>query len=145
MHSLLIRRKNEKGNVTVIAFVLLTVLTLIGIFATRTSQIDLQTAYNEVPYKQNFYIAEGGMNLEAAELGKGSPSNVGIHEVNRDWLGKKYNASVDYLGAYVAPKGYSAVHFSRYDYNVEAKTVATTASGQVRVASRVYKIGPKAD
>jgi uncharacterized membrane protein len=145
MHSLIIRLKNEQGNLTIIAFVLLVVLTLIGIFATKTAQIDLQTAYNEVPYKQSFYIAEGGMNLEAAELGKGSPTNVGIQNADRYLLGKPYKASVDYLGAYVPPKGFSAIHFSRYDYNVEAKTVATSASGQVRVASRVYKVGPKAE
>ena len=67
----MIRLKSEEGNLTIIAFVLLVVLTLIGVFATKTAQIDLQTAYNEVPYKQNFYIAEGGVNREAAELGRG--------------------------------------------------------------------------
>ena len=72
MSSLIIRLKSEEGNLTIIAFILLVVLTLIGIFATKTAQLDLQTAYNEVPYKQNFYIAEGGVNREAAELGRGS-------------------------------------------------------------------------
>jgi hypothetical protein len=145
MHSLIRRLTSEEGNLTIIAFVLLVVLTLIGIFATKTAQIDLQTAFNEVPYKQNFYVAEGGVNLEAAELGKGNPTNVGIQNADRDLLGKPYKASVGYVGAYAAPKGYSAVHFSRYDYQVDARTVATSASGQVRVASRLYKIGPKAE
>ncbi len=71
MHSFIIRLKSEEGNLTIIAFVLLVVLTVIGVFATKTAQIDLQTAYNEVPYKQNFYVAEGGVNREAAELGRG--------------------------------------------------------------------------
>jgi Tfp pilus assembly protein PilX len=71
MHSIIIRLRSEEGNLTIIAFVLLVVLTLIGIFATRTAQIDMLTAYNEVPYKQNFYVAEGGVNREAAELGRG--------------------------------------------------------------------------
>ena len=145
MHSLIIRLKNEQGNLTIIAFVLLVVLTVIGIFATKTAQIDLQTAYNEVPYKQNFYIAEGGVNREAAELGTGSPSNVGIQDADRELLGKPYKVSVDDLGAFLPPKGYSAVHFSRYDYSIEAKAGGSTSSGQVRVASRFYKIGPKAE
>ena len=145
MHSLIIQLKSEEGNLTVIAFVLLVVLTLIGIYATQTAQMDIQTAYTEVPYKQNFYVAEGGMNLEAAELGTGSPSNVGIHNADRNFMGKAYTVSVDFLGGYVAPKGYSAIHFSRYDYNVEAKTVTTSRSGEVRVASRLYKVGPKAE
>ena len=159
MHSVMIRLKSEEGNLTIIAFVLLVVLTLIGIFATKTAQIDLQTAYNEVPYKQNFYIAEGGVNREAAELGRGMypVSNVnqpqelatqasgslpgGPHVVGST----AYNFTVSYIGPYAAPAGYSALYFSRYDYFVDARTVATASSGQVRVASRLYKIGPKAE
>ena len=152
MRSFIVGLKSEDGNVTIIAFILLVVLTLIGIFATRTAQIELQTAYNEIPYKQNFYIAEGGVNREAAELGTGSPSNVGVQDADREFdefelLEKpyKYKVSVDYLGAFLPPKGYSAVHFRRYDYNVEAKAGGTTSSGEVRVASRFYKVGPKAE
>jgi hypothetical protein len=159
MHSIIIRLKSEEGNLTIVAFVLLVVLTLIGVFATKTAQIDLQTAYNEVPYKQNFYIAEGGVNREAAELGRGRypVTNVnqpqvlatqasgslpgGEHKV----LGTPYNFTVRYIGPYPAPSGYSALHFSRYDYNVEARAGGSASSGQVRVASRLYKIGPKAE
>ena len=159
MNSLIIRIKNEEGNLTIIAFVLLVVLTLIGVFATKTAQIDLQTAYNEIPYKQNFYIAEGGVNREAAELGRGMypVTNVnqpgplatqasgslpgGPHVV----AGTAYNFTVRYIGPYPAPSGYSALHFSRYDYNVEARAGGSASSGQVRVASRLYKIGPKAE
>ena len=159
MNSLIIRIKNEEGNLTIIAFVLLVVLTLIGVFATKTAQIDLQTAYNEIPYKQNFYVAEGGVNREAAELGRGmypvtnanQPTLLatqasgslpgGEHKV----LGTPYNFTVRYIGPYPAPSGYSALHFSRYDYNVEARAGGTATSGHVRVASRLYKIGPKAE
>ena len=48
--------RSEEGSVIVLAFVLLVVLTLIGIFATRTATLDIQVASNEIPYKQNFYI-----------------------------------------------------------------------------------------
>jgi hypothetical protein len=163
MHSLIIRLKNEEGNLTIIAFVLLVVLTLIGIFATKTAQIDLQTAFNEVPYKQNFYIAEGGVNREAAELGQGM---YPVANVNQPGLlatqagrypsgslpgdphvvaGTAYNFTVRYIGPYAAPAGYSALHFSRYDYGVDVRARAMTSSGEVRVASRLYKIGPKAE
>lgn len=159
MHSITIRLKSEEGNLTIIAFVLLVVLTLVGVFATKTAQIDLQTAYNEVPYKQNFYIAEGGVNREAAELGRGmyAVSNVSSPQVlathtsgslpgsEHKVLGNSYQFTVNYMGYYAAPSGYSALHFNRYDYWVEARAGGTAASGQVRVASRLYKIGPKAE
>ena len=115
----------------IIAFVLLVVLTLIGIFATRTAQIDLQTAYNEIPYKQNFYIAEGGLNREAAELGRGSYPVTNVFSPNtlatqastslpgseHKVLGKSYDFTATYVGPFAAPAGFSAIHFSRYDYS----------------------------
>jgi len=163
MRSLIIRLKSEEGNVTIIAFVLLVVLTLIGIFATRTAQIDMLTAYNEVPYKQNFYIAEGGLNREAAELGQGmysvqkvfSPlllaTQAGLYPsgtlpgVEHKVLGKSYDFTVRYIGSYIPPSGFSAIHFSRYDYSVDAWAGGTASSGRVHVGSRLFKVGPKAE
>jgi len=156
MHSFVIRLKSEEGNLTIIAFVLLVVLTLIGVFATKTAQLDLQTAYNEIPYKQNFYIAEGGVNREAAVLGSGdsiyavtnvSQSQALATNASRTLPGllNPYVVTVRYLGYYPAPSGYSALHFNRYDYFVDARAGGTGSSGQVRVASRLYKIGPKAE
>jgi len=159
MRSIILRLKNEEGNLTLVAFVLLVVLTLVGIFATKTAQIDLQTAYNEVPYKQNFYIAEGGVNREAAELGRGmypvtnvnqpqvlaTQASGGLPGGPHVVVGNTYNFTVRYIGPYAAPAGYSALHFSRYDYHVEARAGGTASSGEVRVASRLYKIGPKAE
>lgn len=156
MHSLIIRLKNEQGNLTIIAFILLVVLTLIGVFATKTAHIDLQTAYNEIPYKQNFYVAEGGVNREAAILGSGD-STYAVTNVNQPQtlatdvsrslpgMGNPYLVTVRYLGAYAAPAGYSAIHFSRYDFDVDARAGGTATSGQVRVFSRLYKIGPRSE
>ena len=151
MHAFIIRLRSEEGNVLIVAFVLLVVLTLIGIFATRTAQIDLLVAYNEVPYKQNFYVAEGGVNREAAELGTSAPANIKPLADNTQTTrtlasNYTYRYLVHQLGAYVAPKGYSAIHFSRYDYSVQAWAGGgTSASGEVSVSSRVYKVGPKAE
>jgi len=150
MHSFFIRLRNEEGNVMVIAFVLLVVMTLIGIFATRSAQVDLLVAYNEVPYRQNFYIAEGGVNREAAELGTASPGNVRSYSdetfTNRSFLDNAYTYSynVRYLGDYVPPKGYG-LDWRRYDYEVRTRAGGTSASGEVNVAARYYKTGPKTD
>jgi hypothetical protein len=155
MNSFFIRLKSEEGNVMIIAFVLLVVLTLVGIFATRTAQLDLQTAYNEVPYKQNFYVAEGGVNNEAAEIAGGtyvvantSQPQTLANLTNRalpGFPGKTYDPIIRYLGPFPPPSGYSALHFSRYDFSVTARSSATLSSGQVRVTSRFFKVGPKAE
>lgn len=50
--------ENEKGSVTVLAVVLLMLLTLLGIAATTTSSIEVQIAGNELRHKLAFYSAE---------------------------------------------------------------------------------------
>jgi len=152
------RLRNEEGNVLITAFIFLVILTLIGIFATRTAQMDMQIAANEIPYKRNFYIAEGGLYREAAELGRG---NYPVTDINNPHplaeregttvtgtlppptdhtvFGQTYDFAVDYIGFFPPPPGYSAIHFARYDYNVDVD------ANRVRVASRLYKIGPRAE
>jgi hypothetical protein len=68
------RMRSEEGNVLITAFIFLVILTLIGIFATRTAQMDLQIAANEIPYKRNFYIAEGRALQGGGRTGTGKLS-----------------------------------------------------------------------
>jgi hypothetical protein len=151
--------RSEKGNVAVIALMMLMVLTLLGISITRTTSIDVQIAGSEIPNKQNFYVAEGGVNREAAEVGVGNypvinidtptintstplateASNSPRHKV----AGADYDFTLDYLGYFVPPPGYSVIHFNRYDYRVDA--FGDPTGSRVRVGSRYYKIGPKAE
>jgi hypothetical protein len=53
------RSKREGGTILPIALVLLLLLTMIGIAATMTSEVEIRIAGNEVAYKENFYYAEG--------------------------------------------------------------------------------------
>lgn len=146
--------ESEQGSITLYAFIILVVLTLLGVFATRTATIDLQIASNETTYKQDFYVAEGGSQREAAELGRGSypitdinaprqlatQASVGLpapspHRV----LGRDYNFMINYIGHFPPPSGYSIIHFRRYDYTI------TSTENNVRIAMRCFKVGPKSD
>ena len=153
------RLRKEEGNVLVVAFIFLVVLTLIGIFSTRTARMDMQIASNEIPYKRNFYIAEAGLYREAAELGRGrypvtkvaesealvlsgAPQNASITIPDPQphlAMGQAYDFSVWYLGAFPPPKGYSTQTYARYDYEVGI------VANSVTVDSRLYKIGPKVE
>ena len=148
----IVKNRYENGTITVIALMILVVLTLIGIAVTRTSTTDIRIASKVVPYKEYFYVAEGGLHREAAELGRDNnpvpdieiPMTLATHMDGglpgpaHEVLGNPYEFSVDYLGFFNPPAGYSIIHFSRYDYLVDVK------GGNVRVASRYYKVGPKA-
>ena len=153
------RLRKEDGNVLLIAFIFLVILTLIGIFSTRTARMDMQIAANEIPYKRNFYFAEAGLYREAAELGRNNYPVTDVHApvllasrkggavikgsplpgANHLVFGQDYDFDVAFIGFFPPPPGYSALHFSRFDYNVDV------TANNVNVESRLYKIGPKAE
>ncbi|MFC1868884.1 PilX N-terminal domain-containing pilus assembly protein, partial [Thermodesulfobacteriota bacterium] len=58
--------RKEDGNVLLISLILLVLLTMIGIAATRTASIDIQIAGNNMAYTRNFYTAEAA-SLEAIQ------------------------------------------------------------------------------
>jgi hypothetical protein len=148
-------RKGEQGNTIVVALMLLGVLTLIGLAVSRMAGIDIQIAANEIPYKQSFYISQGGVNREAAEVGQGNYPVTNIYDFpatlavdtdtnlpgpTHEIAGEDYEFTLEYFGYYLPPAGYSAVHFSRYDYMIGVES----GEADVYVGSRYYKIGPKA-
>ena len=158
MRNSIVKNQSEQGSITVIALMILVVLTLLGITISRTSTIDVRIAGNEIPFKQNFYVAEGGIHREAAEVGRGNYPVMNIntpielanqgsaglpapapHLVN----GRAYDFSLDYVGFFLPPQGYSVVHFSRYDYDIDA--FGDPTESRIHVGSRYYKIGPKAE
>ena len=59
---------NEDGSVLVVALIMLVLLTLIGISATTTSEIETKIAGNERVYKRNLYLAEAGAMHCAQDL-----------------------------------------------------------------------------
>lgn len=54
-----VQNPREQGSVLVIALILLVLLTLIGISASRNTETEIMIAGNERVFKQNFYLAEG--------------------------------------------------------------------------------------
>lgn len=153
VHRICRKLRSEEGNVLITALIFLVILTLIGIFATRTAQMDLQIASNEIPYKQNFYLAEAGLYREAAELGRGNypatdinaPHKLADHTYSNlpgaehKVFGQSYAFEVRYVGFFLPLKGYDAGEYARYDYTVDVTV------NNVRVASRLYKVGPKGE
>ena len=61
-----IRLKSEEGSVLIVALIILVLLTLLGIFATKTSEVEIQIAGNDMRYKRNLYSAEA-VAMECAQ------------------------------------------------------------------------------
>ncbi len=59
---------NENGSVLLLSVVMLMLLTLLGIFATTTSTIEIQIAGNDKFYKQRFYDTDSGVSYSLSML-----------------------------------------------------------------------------
>jgi hypothetical protein len=50
--------KEQDGSVLIVALIMLVLITLMGISATTTTDIEIQIAGNDIVHKQNLYLAE---------------------------------------------------------------------------------------
>ena len=66
---------NESGFVLVMSLLILLVLVIIGITATKDSQIDLLVARNDKQAKQNFYLTEGVV-AQAAQTAEDTAADI---------------------------------------------------------------------
>jgi len=61
--------KNEEGFTLILSLIVLVLLSLMGIWALNTSNIEIGISGNEQRYQENFNIVEGGTYLEASDIG----------------------------------------------------------------------------
>ena len=61
--------KNEEGFTLILSLMVLVLLSLMGMWALNTSDIEIAISGNEQRYQENFNIAEGGTYLEASAIG----------------------------------------------------------------------------
>jgi hypothetical protein len=59
---------SENGSVLIVALIFLVLLTLMGVAATTTTNIELQIAHNEISAKNDFYSAEAAAMENIQEL-----------------------------------------------------------------------------
>jgi len=144
---------NETGSLTILALVVLATLTILGASISSITNTELGIAKNEASGKNAFYMAEGGLQREARELGKGNYSVDSIHSpqhvatqttarlpppIPHTVMGERYDFTVDYLGCFLPRKGFSATEFTRYDFTVQVCRKSIT------IKARYGRIGPKA-
>ena len=165
--------KEEQGSITIVALLILVVLTILGITLTRTTTLDLRIGTNELVRKQNFYETEGGVYREAAEVGEGNNyvvTNVNQpHKVAAQVIGNATDTGIfNSFGARVTPSLPGASHQipvvggTLYDFQADYAGFFLPPKGysvdqfsrydfninadinNVNVNARFYRIGPKA-
>ena len=164
--------KEEQGSITIVALLILVVLTILGISLTRTTTLDLRIGTNELVRKQNFYVAEGGVYREAAEVGEGSsyvvanvnqPHKVGAQVIGNTTDTGVFNSVGTKTGSLPgASHQVPVVGGTPYNFQVDYYGFSLPPKGysvdqfsrydfdiiadvnNVNVNARFYRIGPKA-
>jgi Tfp pilus assembly protein PilX len=105
------RMGNEEGSVIVLSMVMLVLLTILGISATRTSTIEVQIASNEIHAVQNFYQAEAGEHVAL--------------ETSDTWMTDPF-LTTDETTAYSAQNNVDIDSDSTPDVNIEIRYIQDT-------------------
>ena len=122
--------ENEKGSITVLAVVLLMLLTLLGIAATTTSSIEVQIAGNELRHNLAFYSAEAAKGwvvwnpdlYGSDNITPGAPlffpNNAVPSEAQTLNSNQSFNGSVEYGSPTDPPRGsgYEAGEYRAHRY-----------------------------
>ncbi|RJP76265.1 MAG: hypothetical protein C4522_18805 [Desulfobacteraceae bacterium] len=146
--------KEKDGSIAFVVVIILSVLTILGICGSGISRMELLISRNEAGYQNDFYISEGGVSREAQEIGNGAYPVRDIH-VSRilatdkasdlpgpsphEVDGNPYSFSITYSGVSIPDKGFSAIAFNRYDYEIDVRKHET------RITSVYGRVGPKPD
>jgi PilX N-terminal len=132
--------ENDKGSVTVLAVVLLMLLTLLGMAALSTSSIETQIAGNEMRSKLAFYAAESAKAYVVWKPDLYGPDNItvgtshyfpnnivpyvaitaGLPTAQSINATQSFNGKVEYTSSSSPPRGsgYSASTFRAHQYKM---------------------------
>jgi len=100
--------KKEEGSILIVALIMLVLLTLLGIAATTTTDIETQIAGNEKLYKMNLYSAESAAMqcaqvLETTDMSDIFPTWVNVAYDEDNWnISGEFQQALDSSSKYLA-------------------------------------------
>ena len=154
MSSFIRRGKNEGGSVMVVAILILALLTIIGIAAMSTTNVELKISGNEKSYKMALYAAEAarGYVVKTPELY--GPDNMKVGQglnfpdendplvVVRLSSKQSFGGTVEYLGFSAPPRGSGSQvgTFKAYKYKMTCKGYGP-AKAESQIEAGFYRMG----
>lgn len=146
--------QNERGSVLIVSLLLLALLTVVGIAATRTAQVEQRLSGNEKHHKMAFYAAEAAVGYAANTPALYGPLNMNgddpasfpnladdseIYSLNAE---QGFNGSVQFLGASAPPRGSGTQigAFTAYRYRMTCVGHGP-AGAESRIETGFYRLG----
>ena len=154
MCSLISRWKNEVGSVLVVALVILVLLTIIGIAAMSTTNVELKISGNEKFYKLALYAAEAarGFVTKTPELygpdnitlgaGLNFPDDNDPSVVVQLSSSQSFSGTVEYFGFSSPPRGSGTQigTFKAHKYKMTCKGYGPS-NAESQIEAGFYRIG----
>lgn len=141
--------RREEGSVLLVALIVLVLLTILGIAASKTSDLELGMAANWQFQKEAFYAAESAASYvaESPELYDNHNISAGEPESfssSPAMLGnaQSFSGSVQYLGISAPPRGsgFETGTFKAYKYKMECDGRGPSGA-RARVEAGFYRVG----
>jgi hypothetical protein len=151
MGKIISRLNNEDGSVIVVALILMVLLLIMGISATRMSTIELQIIRNTIIQKQTFYSAEAAREYVPSNTALYHDANINVGVgINFPGPGasdkvsigsQSFNGTVTYVGSSQPPRGsgMEAGKFKAHRYEIIANGYVNEA--QSTVEAGFYRMG----
>jgi len=146
---------NENGSALLISLLILGLLTLLGIFATNTTNIEIQIAGNDKLHKLGFYAAEAARGYVAGKPALYGPDNITStnpphYFPNNADPSEKYSldstqsfaGDVGYTGSSEPPRGsgYEVGKFKAHRYEMTCNGYGPS-NAESRIKAGFYRIG----
>ena len=153
MSSLISRIKNEDGSVLVVAILILALLTMIGIAARTSTDVELIISKNEKSYKMALYAAEAARGYVVKTPDLYGPDNITPGEglnfpddnpslVVEMSSTQSFGGSVEYLGFSAPPRGSGTQvgTFKAHRYKMQCKGYGPS-NAESQIEAGFYRIG----
>ena len=156
MKSLSYQQKGEQGYIVVVALVILTLLSIIGISASRTTSTEILIARNEKSNKIAFYAAEAARGYVARNTTLYGLNNITVGgsidfpnplDSAEEYLlstnpKQSFKGDVEYLGSFPVPrgKGFEAGKFQAHKYKMACYGYSSS-NAQSQIETGFFRIG----
>ena len=156
MESFSYQQKGEQGSVLVVALVMIILLSIIGISASKTTSTELLIASNEKSHKTAFYAAEAARGYVARKTTLYGLDNITVGgtidfpnplDSAEEYLlstnpRQSFKGNVEYLGSFPVPrgKGFEVGKFQAHKYKMTCYGYSSS-NAQSKVETGFYRVG----
>lgn len=145
-----VRLESEKGSILIFTLLLMLVLTIIGLAASTTTEIELKVTTNDTLYKKAFSSADAGLSYAVSNTSLYDDSNIDpatpVTESQTPTSDLSYSITTTYVtgttgGSFARGSGFSATGKTKFHVYQIDSAGSSSGSATCDVSAKGYRIG----